>query len=372
MSYSDMPRIEHGRPLKPLSPSWKPISSPFSDPVKPVSTPYSIPHLPSPTPIASGWSPLRESVKPVEFLPEKGFTDRYMELSQKNFSHRELARSHIRYAQFMKRHSSDPYPYEGLSEAVVLKNKNGQFVFEAPGRSSVVDQQTQKIGKAIHYKLFDLGLQSNENGYYSCPKTGTVMRIVIDPENKEICACFYGLRMGDDETRAKIKGRNVFAAMREFFGGIPEAATQAAAIGAAINEVAKEQGFTPVMVGHSHGGGLAQAAALPNDLKGVVFNSRPMGAGVRRFYKNHLPSSAEKITAFTGKGDWLGGNRVMNSLSRFLERIGISAPRTIGHGYNLPHAPGRENASGIHWLNYDHNKFLKQLQQIAGKDQDES
>lgn len=322
-----------------------------------------------PPPIASGWGSFTKPVKAVEFLPEKGLTDRYMELSSKDPSHRKLAREHLRYAQFMRKYDSDHKPYEGIPNAVILKKKNGQFSLEAPGRSSVVDLQTQKTAAQLHYKLFDLGLESNENGYYSSAKTGTVIRLVLDPEKKEISACFYGLKQGDPETRAKIKGRNVFAAMREFFGGVPEAATQAAAIGAAIKEVAAEMGFNAVMIGHSHGGGLAQAAALPNDLKAVVFNSRPMGAGVRRLYQDKLPTSADKITAFSGKGDWLGGNRVMNSLSRFLERIGITAPRTIGQGYNLPEAPGAERRSAISRLNFQHSKFFEQLKAIAGEDQ---
>jgi hypothetical protein len=369
MSYGDL-RIPNRVAFQRSLPPQATFQSPFTDPVRSVHSPYTIPTKSMPPPIASGWGAFTKPVKPVEFLPEKGLTDRYMELSSKDPSHKKLARDHLRYAQFMRKYISDDKPYEGIPNAVIVKKKDGQFSLEAPGRSSVVDLQTQKTAKMLHYKLFDLGLQSNENGYYSCPKTGTVIRLVLDPDKKEICACFYGLKQGDPETRAKIKGRNVFAAMREFFGGVPEAATQAAAVGKAIKEVATEQGFTGVMIGHSHGGGLAQAAALPNDLKGVVFNSRPMGAGVRRLYRDKLSTSADKITAFSGKGDWLGGNRVMNSLSRFLERIGITAPRTIGQGYNLPEAPGGKHRNAISRLNYQHSKFFEQLKVIAGDDQE--
>lgn len=357
------------RPSNGNQPSFRPskfVQSPFTDPVRSVHNPYKIPRLSTPPPIASGWGSFHEAVKPVKFLPEKGFTNTYIDLSPRNDFHKELAQKHIRYAQFLKRHNSDHKPYESIPSAFIVKNIGGNLSVKTPGSHVEADSETVRMAKQIHFKLFELGLTCNENGYYSDAKTGTVLRLVIDPASKEICVSFYGLRMGDDETRNKVYGKNVLAGFREFIGDVPDAALQAAQIGALMKSIAEEKGYEAVMLGHSHGGGLAQVAALANGLKGVVFNARPMGAGVRRRYKDQIQQNAEKIVSFSGKGDWLGGNRVFNAIARFLEQIGISAPRTIGYGYNLPEAPGMERFQGAVRMNYQHNKYLKQLRQIAG------
>ncbi|HEV8053115.1 MAG TPA: hypothetical protein VGP47_11525 [Parachlamydiaceae bacterium] len=124
----------------------------------------------------------------------------------------------------------------------------------------------------------------------------------------------------------------------EHLGGLSFAATQAIELGKMVKEATKESGLTPVMVGHSHGGATAQCAAVANGLKAVVFNSRPMGAGTRRYIgQSTVAENASKITAFSGKDDWLSGNKALNVLSVLFERVtGIPVPRTVGVGYHLP------------------------------------
>lgn len=113
-----------------------------------------------------------------------------------------------------------------------------------------------------------------------------------------------------------------------------------------------------MVVGHSHGGGLAQCAAAANDIKGVVFNSRPMGAGIRRYIgQDNVAERAKNITAFSGQGDFLTGIGIVNFLAKGFERLtGIPVPRTIGTGYNLPAAPKKDAVQ--------HMAFFDQLKQV--------
>lgn len=149
-------------------------------------------------------------------------------------------------------------------------------------------------------------------------------------------------------------------------------------LGKLLKTYAKEKNLTPVVIGHSHGGGLAQVAAAKNGIKGVVFNPRPMGAGVRRYIgSSKIAENAKQIAVFSAKGDWVSGTRPLNVLAAIFERItGIVMPRSVGVGYILPSVSSSSNENEIPWENYEgkspknsdlqHGGFYHQMYKAAG------
>ena len=187
---------------------------------------------------------------------------------------------------------------------------------------------------------YNIQYENNGSGRYTNPKTGLQFEILYDTQKKEMIVSFQGLKkMSPFSSDGK-------QAIAEFFGGVPDASIEAMNIGKVLKELVEEENnnkeendkLTPVVIGHSHGGGLAQAAAAANEIKGVVFNSRPMGASVRRYIGlDKIAKNSKLITAFSAEGDFLSRTRIINLLAMLFERIlGIPVPHTIGKGYILP------------------------------------
>lgn len=181
-------------------------------------------------------------------------------------------------------------------------------------------EPTQKIATDIENRLKGLGFKHSDNGMFYNPKTGTSFIVVIDKATKEISVCFGGLgsegNIKDKSAHllgARMGIANTSAATKDFLGGVPDAAKEAMQLGVFFREAAKGHGYKPVMVGHSHGGGLAACAADAAGIDGVIFNGRPVGAGVRKALEKfksedttNASSQAEnKITAFVTDKDWV-------------------------------------------------------------------
>jgi hypothetical protein len=206
-----------------------------------------------------------------------------------------------------------------------------------------VSNTAQLHFKDIHGKLEELGFKQDKTGAYYHLETGTMFNLSFDPFKREIMVCFWGLgneaklQIGKlDKLQVGIQSH--LAAVGDFAGKVQPSAIQAAKVGEILKEVAEKSKLTPIVMGHSHGGGLAQCAALSNGIKAVAFNSRPMGAGMRRFIGlDKLTENAKNITQFSVKGDILTGLPGLNLLPVIFERLtGIMVPRNIGTGYRLP------------------------------------
>lgn len=221
--------------------------------------------------------------------------------------------------------------------------------------------------KRISDKLTkEMGFLVDGKGMYCHPKTGSVFYLVFDKEKNEIVVCFMGLGAHEcvdveEATQREVALEAVKAAGTDWFGGIPPSARQAIEIGKMLKEATKDTSIIPILVGHSHGGGLAQTGAVANGIKAVVFNSRPMGAGTRRYIGQFtVAKNSKNITTFSGKGDWLSGNKAINMLAIAFERlIGIPVPRSVGTGYYLPDMPE-------HSASYNHIYFSQAFAKLEG------
>ncbi len=191
----------------------------------------------------------------------------------------------------------------------------------------------------IATKLTDMGFKQYEGLFYHVD-SGNVFSLFYDKENNEVLFSFSFLGVGGQipEVGMRLMITRVLSVIGDWLGGIPAAATQAMEIGKMVKEAVQDSDITPVMLGHSHGGGIAQCAALANNLKAVVFNSRPIGAGVRRYIgQNTVAENSKQVTAFSVKSDCLTDNKAINHLGMAFERIlGIITPRSVGTGYYLP------------------------------------
>lgn len=216
--------------------------------------------------------------------------------------------------------------------------------------------------------LKKLGFECDQEGNYYNLKTGTMLNLALiqkSENEKEVAVCFMGLgaetaerfltekkkknSQTEDKDKQELKDivntirmQSMKAVLAEFFGRKPsDASKEAIEIGKIVKQASEKAKMIPVMVGHSHGGGLAQAAAVVNGIKGVVFNSRPLGAALRRAIENDgidIQEKAGKIRAFTTRGDHVSDIKAINFLAASFERLtGIYMPRTVAfHGHVLP------------------------------------
>ncbi len=210
------------------------------------------------------------------------------------------------------------------------------------------DPEMEASFNNLRLSIAQLGFKEGDysNCFYS-EKTGTCIRLNYDMEERTIVIGIMGL---GNEEKATLNETDADAlawssargTAHNFIGGINANVTEAIELGKALKEACNGSSIKPVIAGHSHGGMLAQCAAVANGLEASVFNSEPMGAGVRRYIRSNVGNTAfaenaEKITAFSVKGEWLGGTRIFNILSVLAERIlGIPVPRTVaGKAYSI-------------------------------------
>ena len=234
------------------------------------------------------------------------------------------------------------------------------------------NEQAQVI-KEVEENLEKMGFKADYLGNYYHVKSGTTVNLVLNPNTKEIVFAFKGLgneaQLGKSEkypersvSKAEqrwILFKSCYNAVADWLGIIPRASLQAIEIGKMVKKAAEGSSLTPVMVGHSHGGGLAQAAAASVGLKSYVFNSRPLGAATRRYIgQDKIAENSRQMVAFSVQGDWLTRNLVANAVASLFERvIGIALPRSIGTGYVIPKRKGDD-------LKWSHTKFYYQLSEL--------
>jgi|GEM_PF-5581535 len=288
----------------------------------------------------------------------QGIQDVYIDLaSSKNADLRkEVVANNFQYAGYM--YSAANWKRLGRN-AILLSSKYGNVGFPQDKIEHLI---------AFDKKLHDMGFKVDLEGNYYSTTTGTMFNLVYDKEKKELVTCFMGLGNEEnlsikEEEQDNIISASFGAAGKDWFGAVPMATLEAIKIGKALKQTTEAADLTPVFVGHSHGGGMAQAGALANGIKGVAFNSRPLGAGVRRYIgQSKVAENSKNITTFSGKGDWLTGTVVINTLAILFERLtGIPVPRSVGTGYHLPKLKN-EGLLDNHVKFYEEFSLLKNME----------
>lgn len=275
-----------------------------------------------------------------------------------------------------------------LDQETAQKNKHYADYMGKPGRTGYTSEmdpntnailtrnsveKTQSQAKKLKENLLN---KFNTNDFiqqgktFVHKKTGVKFHIVVNEEKKEVGVCFYGLGMGPATGNKGIK-----AALREFLGGKPKAAEVAKSIGEMVKNICKDysdehnETFDAVMIGHSHGGGLAQYAAAANGVKGVVFNSRPLGAALRKqLIKEGKLENESNIYHFSSGGDFLTDNKFFNFLSKGIKKIaGRNAliPQNIGHQYKMEMGELSHGGGLIKGMLRKHNNYSDQIKNAA-------
>lgn len=249
----------------------------------------------------------------------------------------------------------------------------------APNNTHMTDKE--KLKQEITDGLSELGFTHSSNGMFYNTQTGTSFMVVI--ERRTVSFCFGGLgsekmieesgsKKENKDLHSKMGSASRGAALRDFVGGVPKAATQAMDIGVLLKTVSASNGFEPVVIGHSHGGGLAECAAAAGGIQGVVFNARPLGVGVRKAIaerqktNNTQTTSNTQITAFVTKNDWVAHKTgLLHTLGRMLSpKNKEKRPASIADvTYSVPTPLGNK------WYDsdtiYDHNNIMYSLFQVT-------
>ena len=297
-----------------------------------------------------------------------GIKDVYTKLDKTNKEHQEIAKKNIHYANYVYS-DKDLIETKNPNDAFYSLNKGYRIDKEGKTNGLKQPQMNENHENIVNNLLKIPGIKfDDKSGYFYSEKTGSIFHLIANPTNQEICMCFLGLKNEkrltglDEKQQSKIKSLQHSSITEEITRGVSSSSIEAIKLGKILKESLNESEHKPVVVGHSHGGGLAQAAAAGAGIKGVVFNSRPMGAGTRRFIgQKKIAKNSKEITAFSSKGDPLSATRVINILAVIFERItGVPVPRTIaGNAYEIPtditKMKGREHGIGKK-MEYLHDK----------------
>lgn len=216
-------------------------------------------------------------------------------------------------------------------------------------KAKPIDDAKNQVLLNIAKGCLEMGFQVDEAGNFYHLETGTIFNLVYDLKKQEVAICFMGLgnaiRLSvPEDQQKKINSAALKATISNSVGHVPQAISQAMRIGRLMKNKIAETGIQPVMVGHSHGGVLAQAAAIANGLKGVVFNPEPVGIGTKAAIDKRIgvekrKAFAKRVTAFSVKGDWLSDGKI-NAFCQFARDYGLPVPTVMGKGYYLPEIEG--------------------------------
>lgn len=331
---------------------WLPLST-RSIAVRLISAPFLIPLR-----IYQSWG-AEFSKKMSDYLVEdwnRGITDFYTDLEdERHFELRDrVVHENLRYAAYMY---SGLAGYKDYPVANFKVLPNHILISALKVFPYQIEEKAKKALIKIKDDLSRMGFRGKGENFYH-KDTKICFNLAYDIEKKEIIFCFMGLN-AENRFRHKDKGslQRIRMAVFDWLGGHPPASLQAIEIGNKIKEAILGTDITAVMVGHSHGGGVAQVAAAANGLKSVVFNSRPMGGGMRRYIgQQTIANNAKKMVAFTTKGDWLTDRPFINLIAIIFERVfGIVVPRNVGTGYRIPN----DSTDTHEQFYYDMNQCVK-------------
>lgn len=259
----------------------------------------------------------------------------------------EVVENNLRYASYMYgKLRSKEQPEGGEHGMQITISENKLLYWEAKATSADETTVLLNIAKDLTQEM---GFQVDENGNFYHLETGTIFNLVYDSDRKEVNICFMGLgnafhvKIPKDQQK-KLNNSAIKATASSALGKVPKSASQAMEIGSMVRRRVAKSGMKPVMVGHSHGGGLAQAAAISSGSKGVVFNAEPLGSGTKKMIdsqigKENRKAFSKEVTAFSMKGDWLTDSSI-NALLCFGRDHGFPVPTVMGKGYKLPTVEG--------------------------------
>lgn len=271
--------------------------------------------------------------------------------TQSHSTMRKIYNENHRYAAYIYMGLQEGKRYDGDEQGILL--------------SSIYTQHDRIPSKfhpcldKITANFKDIGFEIDNEGNYYHTDSGTIFNLIYDTERKEIIIGFMGLNQHsrlrvDEETQKKLSYSSYSEAARDWMGSVPSSVAQTILIGKILKKATQNTQLTPVVIGHSHGGGLAQTTALANDFKAVIFNPRPLGAGTRAAFEAiaDINERISKITAFCVKGDWLTDSPNINWVGSWAESLGMRVPRIMGKTYYLP-ALEKEDAHGSYYQAFE-------------------
>ncbi len=298
---------------------------------------------------------------------------------------KEIVNQNFRYASYLYMGAQNGNRSEGDEHGILLSTSDK--ISKLNGVKSLTKSKQSKFSEQFNcIKLIDNRLRSSEFGFkvdekgnYYHLETGTIFNLIFDHQRDELIVAFVGLNYQEHlQTTAQEKNTVAIAsaqtAFSDFTGNLPNGVRQCIELGKMIKEVIGIAQIQPVMIGHSHGGGLAQASALANNLKGIIINSRSIGAQTRALIGEEvIKENTKNITAFNVRGDWLTEAKTVKDLKPAFEAMlktnflalllfegfkEMSIPPNIGQGYYLPQPHGPDGLNAIE----AHRRFYKAFQ----------
>ncbi len=371
---SDIPKEQ----MEPIGPATKSIKIPLEKDEMSPQTPKEIELEPATKSVKT--SPKNSSSESEEgpVIP-KDQRDRYL-LQKDSESSEAIVREHLPYAECL---TKIPDFYEALHTGINVEL--------SPSEKKAMDQFRTNLNfdevKGVFCKTIE-----EVNGVFCNRETGTMfyLKEVIKGNEKELVLCFSGLggmRNQIDKKDGKARGLlnqldkslsdpDTKSAIKDFLGLKTDASKEAMKIGnefkKLVDEFAKNTDIgkgnviryreSGTIVGHSHGGALAQCAAMSSGLRGVVFNSRPVGAWARKQLEVNGANTPE-ITAFVNSGDWVSDtNGAVQILANGSGRL-FDGPHDLSTvTYVVPKPETKQSAK--EW----HNNLLKSFLSEDKKD----
>lgn len=248
-----------------------------------------------------------------------GLEHRYVDLADpENLPLRKkIVKENFSYASYLYMGNQEGQRYLGDKDGILFSTC--KHISKLNGVKSLSKGKTSNLKEQLNHvhiienrlKSAEFGFKVDDNGNYYHLETGTIFNLVFDHYKNEVIIAFVGLNQHDhllatEEEKEAVRDGSFRTVLQDFRGSLPAAVLQCIAMGRMMKEVVADTDIKPVMIGHSHGGGLAQASAIANNLQGVIFNSRSLGVATRALIgENVIQANAKKITAFSVRGDWL-------------------------------------------------------------------
>lgn len=261
-----------------------------------------------------------------------------------------LIKDNFCYAAFMYNGAAGQRPGAEQGLQFMLNPSAPDRLKKIGGTRSKISHQEYAILLAIAQGVIKIGLNVDEYGQFYDQRTGTIFTLVFDVEKKEVSVCFMGLGSAANLQipQADQERLNRAALIQVAFsvgGALPAAADLAMKIGDLLKKETTDTNIHPVMVGHSHGGALAQIAAIRHGLRAVVFNAEPIGIQAKKLIDKEIGKEkrqqyAAEVTAFSNKEDWLTDGMIQ-AICCFGRDIGFPVPTVMGKGYSLPKVSNR-------------------------------
>ncbi len=211
-------------------------------------------------------------------------------------------------------------------------------------------EDTKKLFLQLKSELSDIGFLpadgNTDKGFYH-KESGSRIAVMCSRDGKELSIFIQGLQ----DPKAKGFFPRLKQVLSESVGGKPPSTDLCLKMGKVLEKLKNENSNkTFSVVGHSHGGNLAQIVALTAGIKGVCFNSRCISGKTQDLIgKENIAQNAGNITHFNKEGDWLTGTRAIRGLATVWAKItGSAKAERFGTQFSLPPNEGVKGSLNIH------------------------